>query len=347
MTQSELSTAIRAKKFGVFLFAGEEDYLIRHYLSQLRQTILADETLAPFNHMILEGKLPDAEALYAAAATPPVFSDFKLVEWHGADFTGVKEDSLTALCELAARASEFPECCIVILTAPDGFDAGALPRRPSRLYKTLSQSLSVVLFERSEERQLAGWLSRHFTHEGISLPPAFTTAMIARCGRSMTTLANEVEKLSAFAKANGKTSLTEDDLALVTVASPEFDTYALSEALYRGDGRAALLALADQKRRRVRPEIVMGSVISAYATLLSVAELSEAGLSAAAIGETLKIHEYRVKRALSAIGKRSAATLRAYLAAARDADLASKSGGAVGYAAVEGLIASLLGGKNA
>ena len=346
MTQAELSTAIRTKSFGVFLFAGEEDYLIRHYLSQLRQTILTDESLAPFNHIVLEGKIPDAEALYAAAATPPMLSDFKLVEWHGADFTGVKEDSLTALCELAARASELPECCIVILATPGGFDAGTLPRRPSRLYKTLSQSLSIVLFDRSEERQLTSWLVRHFAHEGISVPPTFVASMIARCGRSMTALANEVEKLSAFAKANGKSTLSENDLAFVTVASPDFDTYALSDALYRGDGRAALLAVADQKRRRVRPEIVMGSVISAYATLLSVAELSEAGMSAAAIGETLKIHEYRVKRALSAIGKRSAETLRTYLAAARDADLASKSGGAIGYAAVEGLIASLLGGKN-
>ncbi len=347
MTQSELATAIRAKKFGVFLFAGEEDYLIRHYLSQLRSAILSDDGLSPFNHIILEGKIPDAEALFAAAATPPMFADFKLVEWHGADFSGVKDEALSALCDFAARASEFPECCVVILTTAEGFDAGTLPRRPSKLYKTLSKDLSVVLFERSEERQLVGWLVRHFAHEGISVPPAFAAAMVARCGRSMTTLANEVEKLSAYAKANQRTALSQDDLSFVTVASPEFDTYALSDALYRGDGQAALLAIADQKRRRVRPEIVMGSVISAYATLLSVAELSEAGLSAAAIGETLKIHEYRVKRALESIGKKSAAGLRRYLAAARDADLASKSGGAVGYAAVEGLIASLLGGKNA
>ena len=41
---------------GTFAFAGEEDYLKRYYLGELRSAIVTDEAFAPFNHIVFDGE---------------------------------------------------------------------------------------------------------------------------------------------------------------------------------------------------------------------------------------------------------------------------------------------------
>ena len=46
MTASELKTELKNRRFTrLFIFAGEEDYLKRHYIGELRRMILQDEKL--------------------------------------------------------------------------------------------------------------------------------------------------------------------------------------------------------------------------------------------------------------------------------------------------------------
>ena len=93
---------------GVYLFAGEEDYLVRYYLKTLREKILTDESFAVFNNPVFDGEDIDFSAIIEAVKSPPMMSDFKLIEWRHANFTALREGGLESLEELIAVCKEYP-----------------------------------------------------------------------------------------------------------------------------------------------------------------------------------------------------------------------------------------------
>ena len=107
MTQNELKEKINAEKLdGIFLFCGEEDYLKRHYLGELRRRLVPDEGLAPFVHFAFDGADIDTESLLDVVRTPAMFGGGKLIEWHNADFESMKEGALKAFESFCEEIAE-------------------------------------------------------------------------------------------------------------------------------------------------------------------------------------------------------------------------------------------------
>jgi DNA polymerase III delta subunit len=65
---------------GIYIFAGEEDYLVRYYLKELREKIAGDEAFAVFNNPVFDGDEIDFAAIIEAVKSPPMMSDLKLIE---------------------------------------------------------------------------------------------------------------------------------------------------------------------------------------------------------------------------------------------------------------------------
>lgn len=329
---------------GWYIFCGEENFLKRHYLGELRAAILTEPAFDAFNHLVLEGEKVDLGAIADAVKAPPMMAERKLIEWHLADFSAMREGDLEKLHELREEGKEYPEATVCFIVDAECLDVGNLPRRPSKLYTALSRDFSVVCFEKSGEAALASWLDRHFKHEGVSASPAVIRALLERSGTGMDALSGEVSKLVAYAKAHERDTLTEEDVALVASRVSESDAFGLSNAILAGDADAAYACLQDMKLRKVEPAFAVASVARIYSDLLTVAEFAEEGTPPAEIAAHLKMHEYKLSLYLRAAAGRGLARLRAALALCRRADVAAKTGaGADGYLALELLIARTMG----
>lgn len=339
MTQSDLKAAIAAKKCGVYIFCGEENYLRRYYLGAFRKAILEDDALSAFNHIRFDAETADFGTLREALATPPVMADKKLVEWHLCHLDRWKDKELEEMRGLVETIKEYPYTVLVFSVEPEDFDYGNYPKKPSKLYTELNKICNICIFERSGDTALAAWIERHFAHSGINVTPAFCRETVAYCGHDMEVLSGEIEKIVCYIKANGGTEATSAVLHLVATPAVESDAFALSNALLDGDGKAAFRALSDMKRRRVEPTFLLGSVARIYADLLLVAQLSAEGYDKTAVAGKMKIHEYKAGLYMRAAAKKKTEALRATLAACRRIDAQAKSGGATGYGPIERLIA--------
>mgnify|MGYP003298619212 CR=1 FL=1 len=60
---------------GVYIFAGEEDYLVRYYLKSLRDAVAPDDTFAVFNNPTFDGVEIDFSAIAEAIKSPPMMAD--------------------------------------------------------------------------------------------------------------------------------------------------------------------------------------------------------------------------------------------------------------------------------
>ncbi len=344
MQVNELRDEIKNEKLsGVYVLCGEEDFLKRHYLREIRRVILTDPTFDAFNRILFEGEKVDFAALSDAIKAPPMMAERKLVEWHLADFSAMREGDLAAFEALSAEAAEFPETVTVFSVDTDCLDPGTLPKRPSKLFARLSKCAKAVVFPRSDERALVGWLARHFAHEGVAAAPDVLSALVAHSGTAMDALANEVAKLAAYVRAGGRDTVTREDIPAVSSTAGESDAFALSNAILDGRIDLAYDALLDLRRKRTDPIVAIAAVTRTVADLLAVSLLADDGADADLVAEKIGMHKYKAGLYLRAAAKRGTARLGEALADCRAADAAAKTGGGMGgYLAAEHLIARVL-----
>ena len=107
---------------GWYIFAGEEDYLKKFYLSELRRSILGDDDLglAVFNHVVFDAMDMDIAALAEAIESPPMMQEYKLIEWRFANITDMKESEIKAFSDkIFTLKEDFPSAVFAIMTAKE------------------------------------------------------------------------------------------------------------------------------------------------------------------------------------------------------------------------------------
>ncbi len=288
---------------GSYLFVGEEEYLKRYYLDELKKAVIEDEAFATFNHSLFDGVEVDRAAVHEAITAAPMMSDLKLVEWRYAKVgTGRGEIGHKALAELASAANESGFCVFAVMISDPDFDIGNA-KKPSKLLSALSEAFEVIRFDKSTDNQLLAWIKRHFDSHGIQIMRPAAEAMIAQVGHSMDNLCTEIDKLTAFAGARGLDSVTPEVVKEVCSSNIEADAFALKNALSERDKRLAFVALGDLKNKKTDPTAIISSLAGFFSEALTVASLLDDGMDRAAIEAELKIHPYRLKMCIASVTK--------------------------------------------
>jgi DNA polymerase-3 subunit delta len=334
MEIKELQAKIKSHTLsGFYILAGEEDYLKKHYLKEMRESVLSDDGFEIFNHSSFEGASIDYAALREALYAPPMMSEFKLVEWKYASLDSLKAGELKFLSELAEEKDSFPYSVLVILASADGFDVSN-PKR-SKTYSALSDGFEIITLQKSTDAQLLSWLKKHFDAEGISVDAQTLGALLFKVGHSMQMLKFEVDKLSAFLKENERGTLSLSDIETVCSSNTESGAFALSDAVINKNARGAFLALDDLKSKRTDPTVIIGMLKKTYCDLVSVSLLIDEGKNADDISSILKSHPYKTKLYISSAKKVGTKKLSACLEKLQQIDKSAKSGGISGYTAIE------------
>lgn len=340
MNAADYRRLLKAGLSGAYLFCGREEYMKRFCLSETRSNITEDRSLAVFNIIRFSGSDSDFSfgRIADALSSPPFFCRRKLTELHDLDFSSLGENDFLEFLHLISKMADSDDNILIIYTADGEFDAGTEKRR-TKLYEQLSQSLTVVEFDNETPAKLAAWLGRHFLAEGIAAEPAQFHALIVRCGCAMYTLSGEAAKLCAYIHADGRRSLTDADIKLVTCANTEQEEFAFSNAVLDGDTGRAFRIMAEFKAKKEKPELILAGISSVLCGLKLIRVLSGAGLSTRDIAAKTKIHEYKVGLYQKCLRRRSDEELDMLLSLCGDTDLKIKSTGLDSYMLIDRMIA--------
>ncbi len=342
MELNDFKAELKAAEFsGIYVFAGEEDYLVRYYLGALRKALNIDETFAVFNNPVYDGGEVNFAELTDAVKSPPMMGDYKLVEWRHADFASMKENELELLAELSELVKEHPYSIVAFTASGEGLDFGS-GKKPSKFISKFGKILKILRFEKSSDTALYSWLKKHFDKEGVGVDLRTLEALVFRTGHSMDVLASEVEKLSALAKARGMSAITPSEVEEVASSTPECDTFALSNAIIERNKQKAYDALFEMKLRRVDAGVAMAMIARTYDDLLAVAVLLDEGRGLSDIEAILKMNAYKLKLYAAAVKKYGTSRIAAAVTTLARVDADSKFGGVTGYTAVELFIAQNL-----
>ncbi|MBO5338659.1 MAG: DNA polymerase III subunit delta [Clostridia bacterium] len=340
MTEAEFKAELKSLNGG-YLFFGGEDYLKYSYSKMVQKTIL-DGTFDEFNHIIIYKEDFTPSALSQAISAYPMMAEKKLVEVRGVELNSLKKDILEATIDVLSTLSENEHTVLIFRADTGTFNPGRLPKDPSALYKALTQYLKPVEFEFPTPARLKSWIVRHFSESGVTFDGALCDGLVEICGHDMWTLSNEIDKLSAYVKSQGRETVLKDDIDSITCKTVEYGEFQLTNALLEKNKKLVFETLYRQKSSHEPPYTILASIVRMYSDLLLVQKLYEKGLNKGQIAAQLRMHEFKVGMYLRCISGENPKKFTRALELCSEADVKSKSqSNASSYVALERLISSL------
>lgn len=221
---SVLKSEITATPRNLYVFHGAERYLLEYYTGELKKKIVASG-MEEFNYFELSGETLDIDTLAEAVEAVPAFSDTKLVMVSDLDLYSPGAKRKDKLEELLSDIPDYTTLLFIYDTVEFKTDARV------KMHKLLGAKALVVDFELQGDRQLVSWLRRRISSLGKNIGFEEAQKMLFTCGRSMTILVNEVEKVAAYSAAD---NITMSDIEAVCIPATEAVIYRLADEVAAG-----------------------------------------------------------------------------------------------------------------
>ena len=240
MGLKELKTQLKDGKLApCYVFHGEEAYLREHYTRELIKAVYPEDDS---ELMVLRGKGLTPDGLLDAIESISMLGESKLVIVKDLDIGKPPANLKDTLERLTV-----PDGVILLFTYTD---PAYKPDKRTKSYKNIEKLANIVGFERQREQDLISWIARRFGAHGKQISGQEANYLIFLCGTSMHNLAQEVDKIAAFAD-NPTISRADID----AVASPVVETvvFALTDELTAGRYDKAAARLNELLNAREEP----------------------------------------------------------------------------------------------
>ncbi len=275
---------LKAKGPGpLYLLWGEEDYLLKCFLDELRSACLqgGDES---FDYKKLSGPEQVYDDVAEAVNAMPFMGGRIFVEMAGFDVNRCKDERTQALFE------DIPEwCTVAIVQATDAAPDGRLS-----FVKNLKKRGKAMEFKSQDSDELIKWMRRRFRALGKEkVDQSAMERLMQLSGDRMSGLIPEIEKVAAYAAGE---RVTVADVDAVAHHLPEADAFEMAECIATKDYDGAADKLSELLAGGEEPIKIL-STIAWQMRQLYVAEVCEETGQLAQLGELLNSRsDYRIRK---------------------------------------------------
>lgn len=299
----------------LYVFYGEEGYLKRHYLNQLRD--LCGGPFADFNIQQLEGEQLTAQALSDAVDSIPMGGEKKLVIVRDYKLMQPSGELKELLPRLLAQLPEY--VCLVFYFDTMEFK----PDKRLSLWKLLETNGQVVEFARSSAASLIPWVKRHFFELGKNIDTAECEYLLFLCGASMENLLTEIAKIAA---GTAEEHIDRGDIDALASRVLEATVFELTDCIIEGQYSKGLLILRDLFDQKQEPVAILAAITKQLQRLYGAKLAAGGRRSESEVAQMLGFKSaYPARRLLQSARRCSLDYLRWVQQACLETDLALKS----------------------
>ena len=294
-----LKAAIREKRADrLYIFHGEEVFLLQHYLGQLRK-ILIDELTESFNFHKLNNETFSIQDFADAVENLPMMAENTMVWVDEIDLFKMNESDREKMGQIL---SDIPEYCTVVFTyettpwKPD--------KRLKKLWQVIEKNASIVEFAKQDQRELINWVTRHFASHQKRISPDLCAYLIDITGGTMTALAGEISKISAF---SGAEEICKTDIDAVTEPVMDAVVFQMTDLLGQKSYGPALIKLRQLLKMQQEPLAILGAIGGHFRRLGTARTLLDCGKPASELMRLCGMSDFAARKNMNAAGKFSAA----------------------------------------
>ncbi|MDR0930560.1 MAG: DNA polymerase III subunit delta [Clostridiales bacterium] len=262
MTIKQLKTQFKEGVFAkLYLFVGEEDFLIESYVKTLK-TSLVDDSFEMFNYVEFEGGV-DLALVKDEINQYPQMSDKKVIVLKNSGLIGKRNKQVEEMIEA------IPEYACVVFIEP------SITKVSKPILKIIEGIGEVVEFGRQGVADLRKWVAIKLNGSAKKMSEDDINYMIEVCDKSLQRLNTELEKL--ISASEGEVIERAVINSLVSV-SPEYKMFVFIDRLLDGDGDYVYKAIADFKTAREPAVVIISNIYLQVASLVMVKRLMACGV---------------------------------------------------------------------
>ena len=287
----ELKLALKNKTLGrLYVFHGEETFLLHHYLEQMKRQLL-DSLTEAFNFHRLNSETFDIQTFADAVENLPMMAEATFVQVDDIDLFKLGESDRNKIAEIL---SDIPDYCTVVFTYI------TTPWKPDKRLKKLWEALdggAIVEFAKQDQRDLVAWVTRHFAAQKKRISTDLCIYLIDITGGTMTALSGEIEKICAY---SGAEEIRKTDIDAVTEPVLDAVVFQMTDLLSAGRYDQALQKLQQLLKMQQEPLAILGAVGGHFRRIGAARTLLDSGKTAADLQKLCGIPDYPARKTMEA-----------------------------------------------
>ena len=287
-----LKTQIKNKDVGRFyVFHGEEIFLLHYYFDKIRD-LLIDDLTESFNFHKLNQENFDLQSFVDSVENFPMMAEHTLVHVDEVDLFKLPEGDRTKIAEVL---SDIPDWCTVVFTYETVF--WKPDKRLKKLWEAIDSNGLIVEFAKQGQRELISWVSRHFLARGKRISNDLCAYLIDITGGTMTALAGEISKISAY---SGADEIKKSDIDAVTEPVLDAVVFQMTDLLSEGKYGQAIQKLQTLLKMQQEPIMILGAVGGHFRRISAARTLLDNGRNAADLQKLCGIPDYPARKTMEA-----------------------------------------------
>ncbi len=306
---------------GAYFLWGEEEYLKRAFLSDVKKLVCPDDELKTFNITVFDS-LEDKDGILSAMSCPPQFSDKRLVVIYGAELKKSKE-SLDTLCAIMKKAADYKELTLIVYMYASQLD-GAESDTRTKIAK-ISKCCTCLCFDFLPREKLLKWINRHFASEGFTVTANVASLIADRAACDMSIISHEISKLCAYMRHEGITEPSCEIVESVTGKKTVFEAFYVSNRILKRDIDGVMSYVTDALKKGAEPFSLIAELTGEIERLYRIKCAMKSGMSPTDISSKIGMHEYAVKLRMQALKTTRSSHLKFLLEKCYESDLLLKS----------------------
>ncbi len=292
-----LKKSLREKKTQrLYVFHGEERFLLHHYLGQLKK-LLIDPLTEAFNYHELKAETFQTQSLIEAVENLPMMAQSSMVWVDEVDLFKLPEAERE---RLAALFSDMPDYCTLVFTyettpwKPD--------KRQKKLWEALDKNGTVVEFAKQSRQDLTAWIVRHFAARQKRISTQLCAYLIEITGGTMTALSGEISKIAAY---SGADEIQKSDIDAVTEPVLDAVVFRMTECLSSRNYASALEQLQQLLKMQQEPLAILGAIGAHFRRLGAAKTLLENKRGVFDLMQLCSMSDYAAQKTFSAASRLS------------------------------------------
>lgn len=323
---------IREGRIGsLVLLYGKEQYLV-NWAEELLVSTYINPATKQMDYAVFDASAAEPVEIRNACETIAMLSEKRVVTVRFGSKPKLKPT------DVIKEAGELPPETLLILA----FESEEIDKET---LKAAEGRASVYDFASLDDRLLKAFIGKRVRAEGKTIGNGAAREFIEVSGYfhrdsdyTLYNLENDLKKIAAHCTGE---EITADDINAVTNGSIERNIFALVDAVSKNRKDEAYRMLYNLLSGGDTVYHMLSMIIGQFEIILSVKELREKSMSNSQIHKALKIHEYRIKKAVPLADRYSIKDLRRILINAYEIDNSIKSGLMEAQLALELFIAEI------
>ena len=288
----ELKQHIKNKTPGrLYVFHGEEVFLLNHYLGMLKKLLLDDLTES-FNYTRLTNETFDLQTFADAVEAMPMMAETTFVQVDDVDLFKLPEAERNKMGEIL---DDIPDWCTVLFTYETV--AWKPDKRLKKIWEPVQENALIVEFEKQSQRDLVAWVQRHFSAHKKRISGDLCAYLIEITGGTMTALSGEIDKISAY---SGADEIVRADIDAVTEPVMDAVVFQMTDLLSAGRYDQAFNKLQQLLKMQEEPIAILGAVGGHFRRISTARTLLDNGRNASQLQKLCGMPDFVARKTMDA-----------------------------------------------